>query len=407
MSGVLDNGASLPRNSRKHRRLDDDPPDGGGTVDPAATVAGGTLDQVHTVSKAFSYKESLIKTTSAIPSESEELIDEDDIVFEEGDIVRSDINGVISIDFSNIILSLAEKSLELTVVVKLLGRRIGYNALRTKIYELWKPSQPIRLMDIENDYYLVSFRAHSDYKRILASGPWTYGHLQDKCPDTQQPSTVEETIVPPVSNQQRAEESSYGPWMVVERRPRKTLNKQVITINDKPGMIFQGSRFNPLRASEENVDAPSEPLAEVPIQQVRSAASIPRAKPRNKGKSTLSFSNPAIHRKPPVVNLADFPVLNRNHSKASSSSRTSLDQLRHTTVVIDENSDPNVGLPTKNSTPPQNSDQQSLMGDPPDIPALSDPPPSHGVTVDTSMQPRAIDESCEALDPAQAVAMLE
>ncbi|KAK8660876.1 hypothetical protein V6N13_051784 [Hibiscus sabdariffa] len=290
MSGVLDNGASLPRNSRKHRRLDDDPPDGGGTVDPAATVAGGTLDQI-----------------------------------------------------------------------------IEYESLPTICFHCGK-----------------------------------YGHLQDKCPDTQQPSTVEETIVPPVSNQQRAEESSYGPWMVVERRPRKTLNKQVITINDKPGMIFQGSRFNPLRASEENVDAPSEPLAEVPIQQVRSAASIPRAKPRNKGKSTLSFSNPAIHRKPPVVNLADFPVLNRNHSKASSSSRTSLDQLRHTTVVIDENSDPNVGLPTKNSTPPQNSDQQSLMGDPPDIPALSDPPPSHGVTVDTSMQPRAIDESCEALDPAQA-----
>ncbi|KAK8562007.1 hypothetical protein V6N12_049062 [Hibiscus sabdariffa] len=164
MSGVFDDGASLPRNSRKHRRLDDDPSDGGGTVDLAATAAGGILDQDRTVPKAFSYKESLMKTSLAIPSESEELIDEDDIVIEEGDIMRSDINGVISIDFSDRILSLVEKSLELTVVVKLLGRRIGYNTLHTKIYELWKPSQPIRLMDIENDYFLVSFRAHSDYK---------------------------------------------------------------------------------------------------------------------------------------------------------------------------------------------------------------------------------------------------
>ncbi|KAL4333989.1 hypothetical protein GQ457_07G016090 [Hibiscus cannabinus] len=188
---------------------------------------------------------------------------------------------------------------------------------------------------------------------------WNIGNaFADKCPDTQQPSAVEETVVHPVSNQQRAEESSYGPWMVVERRQRKPLNKQVMTINDKPGMIFQGSRFNPLRASEESVDAPSEPLAE-----------------------------------PPVVSLADFPVLNRNHGKASSSSRTPLDQLRHTAVVIDENSDPNVGLHTKNSTSHQNSDQQSLMGDPPDISALTDPSPSHGVTVDTSMQPKAIDES--------------
>ncbi|KAK8713649.1 hypothetical protein V6N13_148860 [Hibiscus sabdariffa] len=182
---------------------------------------------------------------------------------------------------------------------------------------------------------------------------------------------VEETIVHPVSNQQRAEESSYGPWMVVERRQRKPLNQQVMTINDKP------------------------------------AASIPRAKPRNKGKSTLSFSKPAILRKPHVVSLTDFPVLNRNHNKASSSSHTPLDQLRHTAIVLDENSDPNVGLPTKNSTPRSHSAQQSLMGDPPDILVLTDPSPSHGVTVDTSMQPKAIDESCEALDPAQAVAMLE
>ncbi|KAK8562006.1 hypothetical protein V6N12_049061 [Hibiscus sabdariffa] len=160
--------------------------------------------------------------------------------------------------------------------------------------------------------------------------------------------------------------------MVVERRQRKPLNQQVMTINDKPGMIFQGSRFNPLRATEESVDAPAEPLAE-----------------------------------PHVVSLTDFPVLNRNHNKASSSSHTPLDQLRHTAIVLDENSDPNVGLPTKNSTPRSHSAQQSLMGDPPDILVLTDPSPSHGVTVDTSMQPKAIDESCEALDPAQAVAMLE
>ncbi|KAK9028777.1 hypothetical protein V6N11_025924 [Hibiscus sabdariffa] len=107
--------------------------------------------------------ESLMQNSIAIPSESEELMDEDGIVIEEGEIVRKEINGVISIDFSERILPLVEKSLEHTVVVKLLGRRIGYNTLRNKIYELWKPSQPIKLMDIVNDYFLVSFRAHLDY----------------------------------------------------------------------------------------------------------------------------------------------------------------------------------------------------------------------------------------------------
>ncbi|KAK8989991.1 hypothetical protein V6N11_064400 [Hibiscus sabdariffa] len=256
-----------------------------------------------------------MQTSMAILSESEELMDEDDIVIEEGDIVRKKINGVISIDFLERILSLAKKSLDHTVVVKLLGRRIGYNTLRNKIYELWKPSQPIKLMDIENDYFLVSFRAHLDYKRILSSGPWT------------------------------------------------------------------GSRFNPLRVSEENVDdalpVPTDPLAEVPIQQSH------------------------------VVNLVDFPALTRNQSKANSSSHPHLDQLRHTAVVIDENSDLNVVLFPKDSTSLPQYDHNSPMGDPPDIPAPTSPLPSHRISLDINMQPKQIDEAYDALDPAQAVAMLK
>ncbi|KAL4361184.1 hypothetical protein GQ457_04G025550 [Hibiscus cannabinus] len=35
----------------------------------------------------------------------------------------------------------------------------------------------IRLMDIENDYFLVTFKLRSDYLKVLADGPWTiFGH---------------------------------------------------------------------------------------------------------------------------------------------------------------------------------------------------------------------------------------
>ncbi|KAL4388355.1 hypothetical protein GQ457_09G021260 [Hibiscus cannabinus] len=94
---------------------------------------------------------------------------EDDII-EEGEVVRKEIDGVISIDFSERIISLAEKSLEQTIFVKLLGRKIGYTTMRNKIYELWKPSQPFKLLDIENDYFLVSFQVQVDYERILSMG---------------------------------------------------------------------------------------------------------------------------------------------------------------------------------------------------------------------------------------------
>ncbi|KAK8683824.1 hypothetical protein V6N13_039870 [Hibiscus sabdariffa] len=154
--------------------------------------------------------------------------------------------------------------------------------------------------------------------------------------------------------------------MVVERRQRKPLNKQDNSNKDMSGMIFQGSRFNLLRVSEKTVgDAlpvPTKPLAEVPIQQVRSATSIPQVKPRNKGISTTTLK-PS---KP--ITLYLFP---------------------------------------KDSTSLQQSGHNSPIGDPPDIPAPTSLFPSHRVSGDINMQSKQIDEAYDALDLAQVVAMLK
>ncbi|KAK9042765.1 hypothetical protein V6N11_071125 [Hibiscus sabdariffa] len=152
------------RNSRKHRRLDDDPLDDG-EIWPASAIPPP------------SYKDSLMKDNVAAIHTADEIFDDEEIEIQEGDVICSLVDGIISIDFSNRIQSLPEKSLDQTLVVKLLGRRIGYTTLRTKIYEIWKPKQAIRLMDIENDYFLVTFKLCSDYLKVLANGPWTiFGH---------------------------------------------------------------------------------------------------------------------------------------------------------------------------------------------------------------------------------------
>ncbi|MBA0833983.1 hypothetical protein Goarm_006387, partial [Gossypium armourianum] len=54
-----------------------------------------------------------------------------------------------------------------TVVIKLLGRRIGYLVLHNKVCSLWKPSQPFRLMDVENGYFLAKFQNLKDFKKLL------------------------------------------------------------------------------------------------------------------------------------------------------------------------------------------------------------------------------------------------
>ncbi|MBA0876938.1 hypothetical protein Goshw_020980 [Gossypium schwendimanii] len=60
----------------------------------------------------------------------------------------------------------------MTVVIKLLGRNIGFLSLQDKISNLWRPSMSFHLMDIENGYFLFKFHSKEDYDKVLSQGPW-------------------------------------------------------------------------------------------------------------------------------------------------------------------------------------------------------------------------------------------
>lgn len=87
------------------------------------------------------------------------------------------VDGVLSIDSSDRVYALIEESMSTTLVVKLLGRTIGYNALWNKVCSMWKPMRRIQLKDIDNDYYLAKFESVLDYNSVLLKGPWVvFGH---------------------------------------------------------------------------------------------------------------------------------------------------------------------------------------------------------------------------------------
>ncbi|KAJ4838894.1 hypothetical protein Tsubulata_051271, partial [Turnera subulata] len=103
-------------------------------------------------------------------------LDEEPIC-EDGDImVVQEANG------ENVVLSDAfkrrlKKPWENAVVVKLLGREIGYRALQSKIQTLWKPAGPFRIIDLEGNFYIIRFLDSRDYIHALTGGPWAiYGH---------------------------------------------------------------------------------------------------------------------------------------------------------------------------------------------------------------------------------------
>jgi hypothetical protein len=61
--------------------------------------------------------------------------------------------------------------------VKMLGRSIGYKALETRLKQMWVRNGVLNIVDLSNDYYLVTFSNKQDQEHALLEGPWLiYDH---------------------------------------------------------------------------------------------------------------------------------------------------------------------------------------------------------------------------------------
>ncbi|XP_039054842.1 uncharacterized protein LOC120197360 [Hibiscus syriacus] len=116
----------------------------------------------------------MVVRTSSIPRLQENTFIEEDITILDGD-VDVDSNGPFPrIKFSNRIHEIIDRNMRCTV---LLGKRIGYRAIYSRILLLWKPIGNISLVDIDSNCYLVRFDREDCYVKVLADGPWTiYGN---------------------------------------------------------------------------------------------------------------------------------------------------------------------------------------------------------------------------------------
>ncbi|KAK8499601.1 hypothetical protein V6N11_025514 [Hibiscus sabdariffa] len=376
--------SNSPRNPRKHRRLDDDPPD---TGDPCGSSPSLPPSQsAPTDSRPPSYKDKLTGG-SRLPIEEEENLDDDEIEILDGDVTTSIVDGIINIDFSDRIRDLAIKSLDQTVVVKLLGRRIGYNTLWGKLYELWKPAQAFRLMDIENDYFLVTFRNHSDYLHALVGGPWTIfgnyltveswtenftpsqSHPRKKTSDPQPNQCDDVPVASPPAPHQPSETEAFGPWMIVARKQRRGPKKTVVVDNSFASAPQVNTCFDPIM--DEGVEVQPPEIVE-PLRPPRfvTKGKLDAAKPTTASKPSKSV----IHVRKPLSISQNVPT-SRLSSIASSSftfpsvplSSKPIDRGNHYVVNIFENDDPNVVYAPIH----QDKGSRSMPpGDPPDVQGL-------------------------------------
>lgn len=74
-----------------------------------------------------------------------------------------------------------------SLIVKLWGRKIGYNFLQKKLQSMWRPKAFMDLVALENDYFLVRFHSKQDFEFARDQGPWSildhYLVVKEQSPD--------------------------------------------------------------------------------------------------------------------------------------------------------------------------------------------------------------------------------
>ncbi|KAJ4824186.1 hypothetical protein Tsubulata_011923 [Turnera subulata] len=101
------------------------------------------------------------------------LAKEEEVECSPGDIIVEYGPCGPSLDLSADFKERLAKKWELAVVLKVMGRSISYRVISAKLRSMWLPTGHIKVIDLDNDFFLVRFTERSDYLRCLTQGPWT------------------------------------------------------------------------------------------------------------------------------------------------------------------------------------------------------------------------------------------
>ncbi|KAJ4839687.1 hypothetical protein Tsubulata_032272 [Turnera subulata] len=118
-----------------------------------------------------SYKDKLTRGPS-MGVEDDAWLEEEEAEYEDGDICIIDGENGPEVELWDAFISRLQKSWKRAVILKVLGRNVGYMALKNKLQSLWKPTGPYRVIDIENNYFVARFANDMDYENVLLNGPW-------------------------------------------------------------------------------------------------------------------------------------------------------------------------------------------------------------------------------------------
>ncbi|KAL4303128.1 hypothetical protein GQ457_10G006190 [Hibiscus cannabinus] len=99
-----------------------------------------------------------------------------DVEVREEDVRIGGSSTLPEIQFSIRVHDQVDAQLGTAVVIRLLGKSIGYRALLNRVQALWNPKGDMCLIDLDNDYYIARFALEEGFQKVLSDGPWViYG----------------------------------------------------------------------------------------------------------------------------------------------------------------------------------------------------------------------------------------
>ncbi|KAI9101466.1 hypothetical protein K1719_023948 [Acacia pycnantha] len=96
----------------------------------------------------------------------------EDVVVTDDDFLIGKDGEIPSVVFSHGVRDVLVKGMERTLVIKLLGRSITYGDLLTRTGAMWQLKGSFQFVDMECNFYFVSFDLEEDYIKVLTGGPW-------------------------------------------------------------------------------------------------------------------------------------------------------------------------------------------------------------------------------------------
>lgn len=112
-----------------------------------------------------SYKESL----AGVRFESQE---ENEVVSDDDDIDREEDPECPEVRLTKEEKIRLRKPWKCSLIIKVLGRKVGYTYLCKQLHKLWHPKAKMELVALDDEYFLVKFNSVDDYEFAKYSGPW-------------------------------------------------------------------------------------------------------------------------------------------------------------------------------------------------------------------------------------------